>query len=124
VPKAFVVRKPDVAPVAAPELMAWVAERVAPYKRVRRVEFTDAIPKSAAGKILRRQLVDREYQAAAERRDLTGQVALVSGGGRGLGRLLALELARAGAAVGLMGRSAADLFDAIDEIGRAGPGRP
>lgn len=64
VPKAFVVRKPGIAPADAQELMTWVAERVAPYKRVRRVEFADSIPKSAAGKILRRQLVEREYQAA------------------------------------------------------------
>ncbi len=34
--------------------MAWVAERVAPYKRVRAVEVVDEIPKSASGKILRR----------------------------------------------------------------------
>jgi acyl-CoA synthetase (AMP-forming)/AMP-acid ligase II len=63
VPKAYVVRKRGAAPADAQELMTWVAERVAPYKRVRRVEFTDSIPKSAAGKILRRQLVEREYQA-------------------------------------------------------------
>jgi acyl-coenzyme A synthetase/AMP-(fatty) acid ligase len=37
--------------------MAWVAVRVAPYKRVRLVEFTDSIPKSPSGKILRRLLV-------------------------------------------------------------------
>jgi acyl-coenzyme A synthetase/AMP-(fatty) acid ligase len=36
--------------------MAWVAERVAPYKKVRSVEFIDAIPKSPSGKILRRLL--------------------------------------------------------------------
>jgi acyl-CoA synthetase (AMP-forming)/AMP-acid ligase II len=41
-------------------LMAWVAARVAPHKRVRRVEFIDAIPKSPSGKILRRVLVERE----------------------------------------------------------------
>jgi len=38
------------------ELMAYVAERVAPYKRVREVEFVDEVPKSASGKILRRVL--------------------------------------------------------------------
>ena len=40
--------------------MAWVAERVAPYKKVREVEFVDAIPKSASGKILRKDLRARE----------------------------------------------------------------
>jgi acyl-coenzyme A synthetase/AMP-(fatty) acid ligase len=40
--------------------MGYVAEHVAPYKKVRRVEFVDEIPKSASGKILRRILVDRE----------------------------------------------------------------
>jgi len=39
--------------------MAWVAERVAPYKRIRVVEFVDEIPKSASGKIMRRLLRDR-----------------------------------------------------------------
>jgi acyl-coenzyme A synthetase/AMP-(fatty) acid ligase len=39
-------------------LMAWVAERVAPYKRIRAVEIVDEIPKSASGKILRRLLRD------------------------------------------------------------------
>jgi len=57
VPKAFVVRKAD---VAADEIMAWVAERVAPQKKIRRLEFIDAIPKSLAGKILRRVLIDQE----------------------------------------------------------------
>jgi acyl-CoA synthetase (AMP-forming)/AMP-acid ligase II len=57
VPKAFVVLKSD---ATAEELMAFVAERVAPYKKVRRVEFVELIPKSASGKILRRVLVERE----------------------------------------------------------------
>ncbi|MBI4270982.1 MAG: 4-coumarate--CoA ligase family protein [Candidatus Rokubacteria bacterium] len=62
VPKAYVVLKPDEASRAttAEALMAWVAERVAPHKRVRHVEFIDQIPKSASGKILRRMLVERE----------------------------------------------------------------
>jgi acyl-CoA synthetase (AMP-forming)/AMP-acid ligase II len=57
IPKAFVVLR---APASAQELMAWVAERVASYKRVRQVEFTDSIPRSPAGKILRRLLVERD----------------------------------------------------------------
>jgi len=39
--------------------MEWIAGRVAPYKRVRSVEFIDAIPKSPSGKILRRVLTAR-----------------------------------------------------------------
>ena len=55
-PKAFVVLKGE---VSADALMDFVAERVAPYKRIRAVEFIDAIPKSPSGKILRRVLKAR-----------------------------------------------------------------
>jgi len=60
VPKAFVVLKDDQESrlTTADSLMAWVAERVAPHKRVRLVEFVSQIPKSPSGKILRRLLVD------------------------------------------------------------------
>lgn len=57
VPKAFVVRRSD---VEAGELLAFVAARVAPYKRVARAEFVDSIPKSPSGKILRRVLIELE----------------------------------------------------------------
>ncbi|WP_399138806.1 4-coumarate--CoA ligase family protein [Streptomyces sp. NBUA17] len=56
VPHAFVVRRPDAPGPSESELMMYVAERVAPYKRVRRVTFVDAVPRAASGKILRRQL--------------------------------------------------------------------
>jgi NAD(P)-dependent dehydrogenase (short-subunit alcohol dehydrogenase family) len=46
-------------------------------------------------------------------------VALVSGGGRGLGRLLSVRLADAGAAVGLIARSPAELAAVAGEINRA-----
>ena len=59
IPKAFVVAED----VDAEELIAYVAEQVAPYKRVRELEFTDEIPKSASGKILRRVLRDQESAA-------------------------------------------------------------
>jgi acyl-CoA synthetase (AMP-forming)/AMP-acid ligase II len=53
VPMAFVVRSGD---VSAEEILQFVAENVAPYKRIRYVEFRDSIPKSPSGKILRRLL--------------------------------------------------------------------
>ena len=58
VPKAFVVRRADEAGVqlGAQEVLAYVAERVAPYKKVRLVEFTGTVPRAASGKILRREL--------------------------------------------------------------------
>ena len=43
--------------------MAFVAAQVAPHERVREVEFIDEIPKSPAGKLLRRVLVERERAA-------------------------------------------------------------
>jgi acyl-CoA synthetase (AMP-forming)/AMP-acid ligase II len=65
VPLAYVVLKPDDAArgTTAAALMAWVAERVSPHKRIRHVRFTDQIPKSATGKVLRRVLIDRERTA-------------------------------------------------------------
>ncbi|OED36361.1 AMP-dependent synthetase [Chromatiales bacterium (ex Bugula neritina AB1)] len=57
VPKAFVVLKGD---VTGEQIMAFVAERVAPHKRIRRIEVCNEIPKSLSGKILRRVLVEQE----------------------------------------------------------------
>lgn len=64
VPKAFVVRGagPEAAQLSGEQIMAFVAQKVAPYKKVRRVEFIDVVPKSASGKILRRELRDREHE--------------------------------------------------------------
>jgi acyl-CoA synthetase (AMP-forming)/AMP-acid ligase II len=59
VPKAFVVLRNDADP---DEILAFVAERVAPYKKIRLVEFIDQIPKSPSGKILRRVLREREWE--------------------------------------------------------------
>jgi acyl-CoA synthetase (AMP-forming)/AMP-acid ligase II len=53
VPKAYVVTQSD---LSADDVMTFVAEHVAPYKKVRQVAFIDAIPKSASGKILRKDL--------------------------------------------------------------------
>jgi acyl-CoA synthetase (AMP-forming)/AMP-acid ligase II len=62
VPKAFVVASSE---LSADEVMAWVAERVAPHKKIRIVEFVDEIPKSPSGKILRRVLMERDRQTAS-----------------------------------------------------------
>ncbi|MET8134411.1 MULTISPECIES: 4-coumarate--CoA ligase family protein [unclassified Streptomyces] len=56
VPHAFVVRQPSAAGLTEGEVMMHVAERVAPYKRVRLVTFIDAVPRAVSGKILRREL--------------------------------------------------------------------
>ncbi|MBX7549687.1 4-coumarate--CoA ligase family protein [Streptomyces sp. tea 10] len=57
VPHAFVVRRADAAEdLTENEIMLYVAERVAPYKRVRRITFLDTVPRAASGKILRREL--------------------------------------------------------------------
>jgi len=140
-PKAFVVLR---SPASASELMSWVAARAATYKQLHHVEFIDRIPRSPAGKILRRLLVegkgacDMSAQAAANdatrnhtgsaagahfcdgESSLKGKVVVVTGGGRGLGRLLASSLARAGAAVALIARSATELETAVSEIRHSG----
>lgn len=59
VPHAFVVRGPTAPELSGGEVAMFVAERVAPYKRVRDVTFVDAVPRAASGKILRRVLRER-----------------------------------------------------------------
>ena len=56
VPRAFVVLKKE---ATAEEIIRYVAEQVAPYKRIREVEFVTEIPRNPAGKILRRVLKER-----------------------------------------------------------------
>ncbi|KAD4179894.1 hypothetical protein R6Q59_023342 [Mikania micrantha] len=55
IPMAFVVKKPK-AKITQYDVIEFVAKQVAPYKKVQKVQFINAIPKSAAGKILRREL--------------------------------------------------------------------
>jgi len=63
VPKAFVVRQENGGELTAGDVMTFVAARIAPHKKVRVVEFIDQIPKSASGKILRKDLRAREPQS-------------------------------------------------------------
>ncbi|MGN6171843.1 MAG: AMP-binding protein [Streptosporangiaceae bacterium] len=55
VPVGYVVLRPEAA-ASVEDIMGFVAGEVASYKQIRRLEVIDAIPKSAVGKILRREL--------------------------------------------------------------------
>ena len=56
VPKAFVVRRPD-SNLTEKDVQQFVAERVIKYKQLTGgVQFVDQIPKTATGKILRREV--------------------------------------------------------------------
>ncbi|XP_034941447.1 4-coumarate--CoA ligase 1-like [Chelonus insularis] len=56
IPKAFIVPKPNMR-IDEQELKEFVAKRVAKYKHLGHITITDTIPKSPAGKILRRELL-------------------------------------------------------------------
>ena len=65
-PAAYVVVKDDVdaTPELAAELQAWVAGKLAEYKRPRWVEFVSQLPKTATGKIQRFKLRSSSTEAA------------------------------------------------------------
>lgn len=62
VPKAFVILTPSAQPgrALATELFAFLRTRLAPYKRIRRIEFVTELPKTISGKIRRVELRTRE----------------------------------------------------------------
>jgi 2-aminobenzoate-CoA ligase len=64
--KAFVVLRPGVEPGAATvkALQEWAKSQIAPYKYPRRIEFLDALPRGATGKLQRYRLREREAAAA------------------------------------------------------------
>src|SRR2546428_4095391 len=64
IPKAFVQLRPN-AQATAEELIAFVKERISDYKRVREIEFIEKVPRTASGKILRRELAERERANAS-----------------------------------------------------------
>ncbi len=63
--KAIVVLKEDARGVDASELTRWCRERLAPYKIPQYVEFRDMLPKSKVGKLLRREIRDKERRKTA-----------------------------------------------------------
>uniref|UniRef100_A0A453G3Z8 4-coumarate--CoA ligase n=1 Tax=Aegilops tauschii subsp. strangulata TaxID=200361 RepID=A0A453G3Z8_AEGTS len=65
-PMAFIVRQPG-SNLTRQQVIDYVAKHVAPYKKVRRVAFVNAIPKSPAGKILRRELVQQALSMGASK---------------------------------------------------------
>ncbi|XP_013184574.1 uncharacterized protein LOC106130303 [Amyelois transitella] len=58
-PKAIVILKSGVK-ATGEDIMNFVNEKVAPYKKIKEVEFVDSIPKNASGKILRRVLKEQQ----------------------------------------------------------------
>jgi acyl-CoA synthetase (AMP-forming)/AMP-acid ligase II len=64
--KAMVVRAPD-ADISEADIIAWARQRIAAYKAPRSVDFIDALPRNASGKILRRALRE-PYWRALDRR--------------------------------------------------------
>lgn len=61
--KAYVVLRPG-EQVQASELVEFCRTRLASFKRPEQLEFIDALPKNALGKILRKELHAREQEAA------------------------------------------------------------
>lgn len=64
-PKAFVVKQKGAEDMTEQDVMDYVNAKVAPYKKVAVVEFVATIPKSAAGKILRKELRAAEKAKAS-----------------------------------------------------------
>ena len=58
--KAFIVLKKEKRETTSNDIVAWAREKMAAFKVPRLIEFVDALPKTATGKILWRELQERE----------------------------------------------------------------
>lgn len=66
IPVAFIVRKSGNL-VNESQIIDFVAKQVAPYKKIRRVFFLNSIPKNAAGKVLKKELIKLATSLAASK---------------------------------------------------------
>jgi long-chain acyl-CoA synthetase len=66
--KAFVVAKSG-ASVTSDELIEYCRERLAKYKLPTEIAFVTALPKTAVGKVLRRELRELEQSKGTEKHD-------------------------------------------------------
>ena len=64
-PKAYVVRQKGSEGLTEEQVIDKVKGKVAAYKEIALVEFVDTVPKSAAGKILRKELRKMEAERRA-----------------------------------------------------------
>ncbi len=80
--KAFVVPK-DGVPLTAAEIVGFCRKRLAGYKVPRQVEFRDALPRAATGKILRRILQAEELAAFEAEKAAAGTTGKTADKGNG-----------------------------------------
>ncbi|WP_365892134.1 hypothetical protein [Archaeoglobus sp.] len=63
IPKAYIVLKPEYkGKITEEEIIEWMRERISGYKRVREVKFVEKLPRTPAGKLLRRLLRGKELE--------------------------------------------------------------
>jgi acyl-coenzyme A synthetase/AMP-(fatty) acid ligase/NAD(P)-dependent dehydrogenase (short-subunit alcohol dehydrogenase family) len=105
-PKAFVVACGG----TREELLEHIADRVAPYKKLRDLEFVAALPRNTAGKIQRHKLAARRGTP----------VTVVTGGSRGFGREAAEQLVRRGHRVVITARGTDRLAATGDRLRELG----